>query len=128
MQSLDKRIALSSKSYYLAPESKASDIKIIQRNFYSDLSEKIIIGQPVLMQLYFSNPEFSHAVLVTGIQDLTGQEEPVKVRILDPMTGKASVATITAELVSFAGMKIIGLSFVDNNVVNQKGAIISVQL
>ena len=129
IQSLTKRkITISSKNYYLALEANPSDIKIIEKNFYSDLSEKLIIGQPVLMQLYFSNPEFSHAVLVTGIQDSAGPSGAVKVRILDPMTGRASDAAVKAELVSFAGMNIIGLSFVDNDVVNQKGAIISVQL
>lgn len=76
--------------------------------------ELLARGQPIIAQLYFRQPDSTHAVLITGI---TGSGESLLLTVLDPATGLESVATVNTGVSSLGGREFDTLNFVDDKVV-----------
>jgi len=104
-------------------------IEIQKPDFLSQILELTMTslnsGKPILAGLYYSNPDFSHAVLITGILATADENRTLKISVLDPMTGLESEATLTSGIVSLVGHQIEGISFDAPFVVNRAGVLLN---
>lgn len=119
---------LKMTNYFEHPQAVLPEKNQLLKNFQSDIIKSLEKGKPVIMDLYFSNPTYSHAVLLTGIRNSISTNSTITVKILDPMTGKFSEAILSVEPVNFGNSILIGLTFYGLQVVDSKGTILSIHL
>jgi hypothetical protein len=122
------KVALSQKGYFLPAQADFSQRNEFFKKFYSDLFLRLSSGHPIPLALYFANPEASHAVLVTGLQNSIDQDGSVKILVLDPLTGKVSSAAVNLETFPLFDARLAGFSFSDLDVADRKGFIFSISL
>lgn len=120
--------SLKMANYFAHSQAVLSEKNQLLKNFQSDIVQSLEKGKPIIMDLYFSNPKYSHAVLVTGIRNSIATNSTTAVKILDPMTGEFSEAAISVELVNFGDSVLIGIVFYGSQVVDSKGTILSIHI
>jgi hypothetical protein len=120
--------AFKMANYFVGPKADSSEKNRLLKSFQSDLSKSFSLGKPVIMDLTFSDPASSHAVVVVGVNNSITHESALGIRILDPMTGNVSEADISMEPVNFGNMTIFGLSFSGLNVADRQGTVLSIHL
>lgn len=96
--------------------------------FQSKITTRLETGKPIIAQLYYSNPDFSHAVVITGVGNSLTRDGEIQISIIDPMTGKESIGNLKSEQLMLAGNKVLGLSFQNFEIVSRKGILMSVLL
>jgi len=91
----------------------------------SDFRERAMVSltaaKPVIAQLLFTNPSFSHAILITGTENQISPNGSLMLRVFDPMTGKQSIATLNPGIGKIGDLNFEGLSFSDSDIVSQNG-------
>lgn len=113
---------------YLAPKTnQTSESNKMLEDLYQKGLKNISVGKPILVQLLYLNPSFSHAVVITGIEQKIYSDSNLNLRILDPMTGNESVANVTVGPVKFGDNDLVGLEFSDLDVTSQSGTLLSIE-
>lgn len=125
---LPNSVSMKMTSYFARSEADLSERNQLLKNFQSDVTKSISTGRPIIMDVTFSNPLFSHAVLVSGIRNSINSDNTITIQILDPMTGRQSEASMSAGSVKFGDTALVGMSFYDREVVDNKGTILSIHL
>lgn len=127
IQSLVPSSELSKNDTYLIPMAYSKS-----NNMVSDLRNKALsslsAGKPIIAQLLFTNPDFSHSIVITGVEKDTASNNKLRVKILDPMTGKKSVATIAAGTGKLGDTEFQMLRFSDSEVISRDGFLLSTSL
>lgn len=114
--------------YFQLPNAEIDSKNQVLERFHNDLLSRLRAEQPVLAQLLFSNPDFGHAVLITGVQNSVMADGTLQISIIDPMSGRESHAIIAFDQVQVAGLSLYGLSFLDTDVISKKGVLLSIML
>lgn len=111
---------------FLAPIKKAQ----VGIKMFVDFKEKstlsLIEGKPVIVQLQFINPSAAHAVVITGIELQASPSGGLKIQILDPLTGKESIATIAPGIGKFGDTDFFMLTFSNSAISSRSGFLFSI--
>lgn len=77
-------------------------------------------GEPVIALLTFSDPDLSHAVLITGLKMNSAS---IELSILDPWSGRESISVMTHGRTEVVGNAVNGLIFENRSVLDRLGVL-----
>lgn len=101
------------------------DSKMLQ-DFQKKSTLSLIEGKPIIVQLQYTNPSAAHAVIITGIERQASSNGKIKIQILDPLTGKESVATIAPGIGKFGDTDFSMLTFSNPAIASRSGFLFSI--
>ncbi|MEN0059681.1 MAG: papain-like cysteine protease family protein, partial [Bdellovibrio sp.] len=128
LQWLAPEIAQLKTTTYLVPEVYSQKNESMVDDFHQKAISSLSAGKPMIVQLLYTNPSFSHAVVITGIERQASSNSNLNIRILDPMTGKESFASVTASTGKLGDTNFKILKFSDPDVTSQDGFLLSISL
>lgn len=104
--------------------SLAMDNDLI-RQLRANVKESLVQGRPILTQLFYKQPDRTHAVLITGIEE-TEADLNLSITVLDPMTGEESVALLSPGIIILGGREFAGLTFLNEKVASRNGFLFAI--
>lgn len=113
---------------YLIPKAYSQKTSNMIDDFHQQVVSSLSLGKPIMIQLLYTNPSFSHAVVITGIERQASSSKKLNIRILDPMTGKGSFASVASGTGKLGDTDFKMLKFSDPDVTSQDGFLLSISL
>jgi len=126
-QSLIPNSEILKTTTYLMPAGYNQPNNMID-DFHKKAISSLSSGKPMIIQLLYTNPSFSHAVVVIGIEGQSSSKKRLNVQILDPMTGKKSFASIEPSTGKLGDTNHSMLKFSDPDMTSQDGFLLSISL
>ncbi len=113
---------------YLVPEAYRQKTGNMPDDLQKKVASSLSSGRPVIIQLLYINPSFSHSVVITGIERKSSPSKSLNIRILDPITGKESFASVASGRGKLGDADFKILKFSAPDVTYQDGFLLSISL
>ena len=102
----------------------------IDKKMLEDLQQKsmgsLTEGKPIIVQLQYTNPSAAHAIVITGIERQASFDGNLRVQIIDPMSGKKSIATIAPGTGKLGDTDFSMLTFSNPEISSRSGFLLSI--
>ena len=111
---------------FLKPVANQQIDKKMLDDFQKISTPSLLEGKTLIAQLQYTNPSAAHAVVIIGIENKTSSSGSLRVQILDPLSGKKSLATISAGAGTFGDTHFSMLIFSSSKISSRSGFILSI--
>jgi hypothetical protein len=111
---------------FLKPTANGQTDKKMLEDFQQKGAASLSEGKPLIVQLQYTNPNKAHAILITGMELQSSQHGSIKVQILDPLSGRTSIATVAAGAGKLADSDFSMLTFSGPAISSRNGFLLSI--